>query len=145
LRPPCWSTPKENRAYFFYFLPLLALYSVSYLVFHPGIMTTDTLIQLGQIRSGQYNDWHPLLHTYYLRLLSAQPFGIPLAAWIQACLFAAALAASLTALEGPRPSPIARSVALLLLLLQPLHAVYAVTLWKDISFSLAVVALVQMA
>ncbi|MBN8218815.1 MAG: hypothetical protein J0L75_19400 [Spirochaetes bacterium] len=107
-------------------------------------MTTDTLIQLGQIRSGQYNDWHPLLHTYYLKALSAQPFGIQLAAWIQAGLFAAVVSACLTALEGLRPPPAARAVAILLFLLQPLHAIYAVTLWKDIPFSLAVLVLVAL-
>ena len=33
-------------------------------------MTCDSTIQWAQIHSNQYNDWHPVVHTWFLKLIT---------------------------------------------------------------------------
>lgn len=48
---------------------LLCLFVVQIYAFHWGVITPDTVFQLGQALSGQYDDWHPPATTWLWRQL----------------------------------------------------------------------------
>ena len=45
-----------------YVLPF-AVFNLYFFAFYPGGFPADPLSQMGQAISGQYNDWHPVIHT----------------------------------------------------------------------------------
>ncbi|RKH39170.1 hypothetical protein D7X12_24245, partial [Corallococcus sicarius] len=74
-----------------YALPPLLAWGAWWLVFFPGIISYDPLVQWEQLQSGQLEDWHPAFHSGWLWLLGG-PFGslAPVGA-VQAVLFAVVL------------------------------------------------------
>lgn len=46
------------------FLLTLAVMLVAQIAFFPGSFGNDNLVQLGQVYSGHYSNWHPVLHTW---------------------------------------------------------------------------------
>ena len=53
-----------------YALPSIVVFSFYLVGFFPGIMTVDSTIQWSQIHSNHYNDWHPVVHTWFLKLIT---------------------------------------------------------------------------
>ena len=50
------SSPLPKYSWLYYTLPMVAVWGVSLLTFWPGMMSTDSNVQWGQILSGQFND-----------------------------------------------------------------------------------------
>jgi len=46
------------------FLLTLGVMLLAQLAFFPGSFGNDNLVQIGQVYSGSYNNWHPVLHTW---------------------------------------------------------------------------------
>ncbi len=46
------------------FLLTLAVMLIAQVAFFPGSFGNDNLVQLGQVSSGRYSNWHPVLHTW---------------------------------------------------------------------------------
>ena len=61
--------PKKG-SWLLYSLPMIALWVFSLLIFFPGIMSLDPIIQWQQVLHGQYADQHPLLYTLLIALVS---------------------------------------------------------------------------
>jgi hypothetical protein len=64
--------PVKRRKGFWplYALPMIAVWSIYFLTFFPGIMTPDSIRQWGQVISGQFNDALPVTHTLLVILLT---------------------------------------------------------------------------
>lgn len=77
------------------------VFLISFLIFFlaqvthwPGAFSSDSIVQYEQVLKGQYNNWHPVMHTWLffwipLKLFHGQPYGIIL---MQIIGFCAALA-----------------------------------------------------
>jgi hypothetical protein len=135
-RPPTW---REALAYS---LPLALTSVASLIVFYPGMMTSDSLDQWRQAGQMSFNDAHPLLYGLFMvgmRLLWDSPAAV---AGVQMLLFATAsgwLVATIRhAVEAPRRTAWASAW---LIALFPLLPLTAITLWKDVPYATAVIAL----
>lgn len=135
-RPPTW---REALAYS---LPLVLTSAASLIMFYPGMMTSDSLDQWRQASQMSFNDAHPLLYGLLMvgmRLLWDSPAAV---AGVQMLLFAAAsgwlVATVRRAVEAPRT--VAWASAWLIALF-PLLPLTAITLWKDVPYATAVIAL----
>ncbi len=103
-----------------------------WIVFQPGLMTSDSMEQLRQASSGEFTDWHPPLLALLLRILL--PIGgVGAYTFLQSQMIAFGLLAfilySLPRKNG-LPYRIAALLTILLLMIPPLPY-YLVTVWKD--------------
>ncbi len=135
----CYSSRKRTLLY--YGLPLL-VFLCYYLSYYPGAFSFDSVRQLEQAVTNQYNDWHPVLQTLFA-------FKLPLflsRGWVgsivmfQILLFSAALGYCFTVLDclaGMKYT----IACMLFILLNPLTGNIAMFPWKDVSFAIGAVLL----
>jgi hypothetical protein len=111
------------------------------LAFWPALMTSDSLDQWGQAIWGPIINHHPAFHTLLLRGVTrvwASPAAVALVQMAAMSLAAAGLLSELGAWGVPRP---VRWALALVFALSPVNGVMVVTLWKDIAYTIVVLAL----
>lgn len=59
---PAEETGSRKWALVFFAVPFVC-FIAKYLIFYPGGFTTDSFAQYEQALTGQYNNWHPVIHT----------------------------------------------------------------------------------
>ena len=108
-----------------------------YLSFYPGGYSPDSLEQLEQAVTNQYNDWHPVLHTLIAfkipLLLTGGWLGAP--ALFQIVFFSICLA-WLCETMAQYSSVKTGAVALAWILLNPVTGNLSLFLWKDVTFAI---------
>lgn len=114
---------------------------------YPGIMTPDSLVQFEQVLGViPYSNHHPWVHTMLIKLLYTIGYrltGSMLVALsfytvFQMCILAWSVSYFMNTLKQYRIKPGICFLFTLFYALVPYHAVYSVTLWKDIPFAAAV-------
>ena len=124
-----------------YALPALLVWGLSLLVFWPGMLSNDSLGQWGQALSGQMGDWHPIFHTFLLSLLMKIWYSPALPALLQILALALVFARGLGLLQVyGAPRWILWPVTLLFAVF-PFNPLFSITLWKDIPYAIALLAL----
>ncbi len=106
-------------------------------IFSPGILSYDSYNQLTQIKNCSFDNWHPFFHTFIEMILLKfwnNPSIIGLfqiitfsLIWTGACHY--------TRKEDSKKTIIIQIVATILIVLNPINFLYAITLWKDILYS----------
>lgn len=111
-------------------------------LYHPALMTSDSLDQWRQAMTGHFNDAHPLLYGFFFKAIISLGGGAAAAALTQLGFFAASagwlIAVTRRATGAPSWTGAAGAT---LLALYPMTTLTAVTLWKDVPYTAAVVAL----
>ncbi len=132
-------TTKRNKIIWFtvFFVISAAVFGFYYAAEYPGAFSADSITQYAQAMTGEYNNWHPVLHT----LLG---FKLPLTltgGWagsvvlFQLILFT--FAAAYAAYTILRHSNIPYAVlSLAFILFSPVTAAVSVYPWKDIPFAI---------
>lgn len=114
---------------------------------YPGIMTPDSINQFEQVLGViPYSNHHPWMHTLLIKLLYDTGFAITgsmLAAlscytFFQMCVLASSVSYFINTLKQFRIKPFICFLVTLFYALVPYHAVFSVTIWKDILFAAAV-------
>ena len=129
--------PEHRYYWLLYTLPMIAVWTFFLLIFFPGAMSVDSVVQWGQALTGQYTDHHPAFHTLAIWLLSRlweSPAVVALAQIIGLSL-GAAWGIKLLESHG-----LSRRLAWILSLAFALsypNASMTVTLWKDIPYGVA--------
>lgn len=120
---------------FFSFLVFLSIY-------HPGILSYDSYEQLKQIHTSTFNSWHPFFHTF-IEMICLKIYDSP----ISVCLLQIFVFSSLWTMicKYNRSNEkkifdkqyVLQLVITLLIVINPINDIYAITLWKDILYSYA--------
>ena len=114
---------------------------------YPGIMTPDSINQLEQVLGViPYSNHHPLVHTlviklfYHIGLLFTSNMVVAFSfyTFFQMCFMAFAVSYFIKTTELFHIRPLIRFILTLFYALVPYHAVFSVTVWKDIMFAGAV-------
>ncbi len=114
---------------------------------YPGIMTPDSLVQFEQVLGViPYSNHHPWVHTMLIKLLytigykltGSMLIALSFYTLFQMCLLAWSVSYFINTLKLYRLKPGICFLFTLFYALIPYHAVYSVTLWKDIPFAAAV-------
>ncbi|MDE5910459.1 MAG: hypothetical protein K2H52_17285 [Lachnospiraceae bacterium] len=114
---------------------------------YPGIMTPDSLNQFEQVLGViPYSNHHPFIHTLLIKLfytIGLKITGSMLVAlsfytFFQMCMLSLSISYFIGTLRQYRVRPVICFVITLFYALVPYHAVYSVTIWKDILFAAAV-------
>lgn len=132
---------------FYCFLGILLCWLPYFLYQYPGIMTPDSINQLEQVLNlTAYSNHHPFVHTMIFKLFyhigffltSNMVIAVSFYTFFQMCFLAYSICYFLKTLETFR---IRQEILILITLfyaLVPYHAVFSVTLWKDIPFAAVV-------
>ena len=127
--------PRKKYSWLLYTLPMIVVWGVTLLAFFPGMMSTDSNDQWGQILYGQLNDTHPVFHTLSMWLVTRIWFS-PAAVVIAQILFLSlSVAWGIRLLEEHGLPPWAAWLLAAIFALAPLNANMVVVLWKDIPYS----------
>jgi len=137
---PLRSTQPSRQPRFYwllYALPMIAVWSVFLLIFFPGAMSVDSVIQWGQALTGHYTDHHPAFHTLSIWLLSRLWESPAIVALSQILGLSLAAAWGIKVLENHGLSRRLALLASLLFAVSYPNASMAITLWKDIPYAAA--------
>ena len=134
------------------FLIPVIIFSFYLYVYNPGLMTFDSFNQVHQIASGRYTNWHPFFHTF-IEMLLYKIYSSPISVgifqiltfsiiWMVICKYFRNNDENinLADIKSDREF-IIQSIITLIICLIPINAIYAITLWKDVLFSYAILFL----
>ncbi|CAH1193337.1 hypothetical protein PAECIP111893_00437 [Paenibacillus plantiphilus] len=128
--------------FFIYSGTILIIYIVYLIIYYPANMSADSINQYMQIQTGQFTDWHPILHTLLLWGIYKINSSPALVSICQILLMSSILGGAIYQL---RKLGVHKSITYILLLfyaLNPVNGVMSVTLWKDIPFAVLSLLLV---
>lgn len=134
---------RSHTALCSFFLCLLCWFPY-FLYQYPGIMTPDSINQFEQVLGLiPYSNHHPLAHTmliklfYHIGLLFTNSKVIALSFYtvFQMCFMAFSVSFFIETLKQYHIRPLISFLITLFYALVPYHAVFSVTLWKDILFA----------
>lgn len=129
------------------FLLCLFCWLPYFLYQYPGIMTPDSVNQFEQVlHLIPYSNHHPWMHTlligfFYnigLKLTGSMLVALSFYTFFQMCFLAGSVCYFINTLKGFRVKPVVCFFIALFYALVPYHAVFSVTIWKDIPFAAAV-------
>ncbi len=110
---------------------------ILYLVgFFPGMMTQDSIDQWAQIVTFKFNDWHPVMHTLFIYLCTViwnSPASMVI---VQIAVFVSVYLSGIYSLRKFGVGIPTLFIAMILFTLYPTNGFMAVTLWKDILYSI---------
>lgn len=151
--PQTASGPKTRLTCFYHkhtglcaFLLCLVCWLPYYLYQYPGVMTPDSLNQFEQVLGLiPYSNHHPWMHTLLIKLIYTIGFrltgsmliALSLYTLFQMCVLAGSVWYFISTLRLFRVKPKICLLITLFYALIPYHAVFSVTIWKDILFAAA--------
>lgn len=133
--------PVSRWAWLYYALPMIAVWSIWLLAFWPGLMSPDSIVQWAQMVSGNYNDWHPVFHTLTNWLITRLWFSPAAVALAQIFALSIVVGIGLMRLQAFGLSRKFCWAIAFLFALSPANGVLSITLWKDIPYAIAMLAL----
>ena len=128
----------------FSFLLCLICWLPYFLYQYPGIMTPDSINQFEQVLGEiPYSNHHPLAHTMVIKLFynigllftDNRVIAISFYTFFQMCFMAFSVSYLINTLKAFRFRPLVLFIITLFYALVPYHAVFSVTIWKDIMFA----------
>lgn len=139
------------RVFFCVFGSLSAIYLIYlFFVVYPGNVTSDSIWQISMIQRNDYTNHHPYWHTTAIRLcleLGNSLFGNLNAgaatySFFQSLLMAATVGYAVVTLYQYRLPKFWVLITYACFAVLPHHITYSATVWKDVPFGIAVLALV---
>lgn len=128
---------RRGPSAFLYALPCVAVWAAYLLVFFPGLMSMDSLVQWQQMQTMHLSDSHPVFHTllnWTLTRLWESPAAIALAQIFALSLVFGAAMAQLERLGVPVWVRVLLTAFVCLL---PTNGMMVLNLWKDVPYSIS--------
>jgi hypothetical protein len=124
-----------------YALPCIAIWTLYWIAFWPGLMSIDSIVQWEQVLKTSFSNNYPAFHTLTNWLITRIWFSP--AAISAAQIFALATVFSLTIyeLELWGISPRVRALITAVFAMSPVNGMMVISLWKDVPYSCAMLAL----
>lgn len=134
-------TGESAWAWLGYGLPSIVVSTVFLLTFWPGLMSADSLDQWRQILTREFNDWHPAFHTLTNWLITRAWESPAAVAGVQIVVLGALVGLGIVRMRRLGAGASVAATVSLLAALSPANATMAITLWKDVAYSLALFGL----
>ncbi len=135
------AAPARRWAWLRYTLPMLLIWGITLLTFWPALLSKDSFDQWRQVQTLQFENGHPLLHTLFLWLISRVWDSFSMVALVQILALALVVAWGLSELRRYGLPGWAAWSGAALFALSPVNATLTISIWKDIPYSIAVLAL----
>jgi len=131
----------KKLKWLYYSIPIFLVISVYWLAFFPAIMSFDSVSQWNQILSGKFNNYNPAFHTIFMWLLTRIWLSPAIITLFQIIFFSITSGWGFSILETDlRIPPKIRWPLYTLYIFSPVNGLWVVTLWKDIPYSVAILA-----
>ena len=119
-------------------IDLIYLFGCAY----PGVLTTDSLQQIGQALSNKYTNHHPLIHTLFIKLclmigqglFHSVTVGVAVYSVLQILFLAYCFSYAVKVLAELNAKWYAVLLCAMWFVLMPFNIIYSVTMWKDVMF-----------
>lgn len=141
-----WNLFKPTlKNFFIYWVIIFALYIPYFLTYYPGNITSDALSQITQsIGIGVLSNHHPLFHTFVIGifanlggLFENYNIGIAMYSIVQMLALSGIFAYTVYYMAKKEVPLSLRVITLIFYALYPVHALYSITMWKDIPFAIS--------
>ncbi|QSB49444.1 DUF6020 family protein [Parageobacillus toebii] len=135
IKPNRPNPDKKWGLIFVYALPSLIVWPFYLIAFFPGAMTADSIFQWEQAHTGKFNDWHPVMYTFFIMMVTAiwdSPAAIGIA---QIIIISIVIGYCLFELEKAGAPKWAVWTVSILFAVSPVNGIYSITVWKDILYS----------
>ncbi len=120
--------------------PMLLVWTFVLLILWPGILTNDSLTIWSMAKTGQIDDWQSAFYTFVLSLLIKILPSPAFVLFLQILSFSLVVAWGLFTLEKIGVPGLILWVASVVMAVFPPTILYVVTLWKDIPYSVVMLA-----
>ena len=118
-----------------YAAPSILVWLLYFTAFYPAGMTPDSLAQWDQAHTGQFNDWHPLIYTWFIMLLTSFWDSPAIVSLAQIVIMALIFGYSAYRFEAMGVNKIVIWIMAVLFALSPINGIYSITIWKDVLYS----------
>ncbi|MFQ3545400.1 DUF6020 family protein [Halobacillus rhizosphaerae] len=118
-----------------YAIPCIAVWLLYLAGFYPGNMSPDSLSHWRQIHTHEFSNWHPVIYTWFMMLLTSVWESPAVVALAQIVILAVIFGYGMFSLER---SGLPRKwiwLITILFALSPINGIYSVILWKDVLFN----------
>jgi hypothetical protein len=133
-----WRSPLPTRlSWLGYALPICVVFGFHLLAFWPASMSPDSLDQWDQIVTFDFKDWHPTFHSLTLWLVTRIWESPSMAGIFQIVLLASSFGWALARLQVYGVPRTILFCSGLFFALTPVNGLMAITIWKDIPYSAA--------
>ncbi|WP_394218166.1 DUF6020 family protein [Halobacillus trueperi] len=129
------STKVPKRRIIFYALIPIVCWSFYLVAYFPGTMTPDSLSHWEQIHTLDFSNWHPVVYTWYIMLLTTIWKSPAIIAFSQIVLLALFGGYAAYSIEKNGVSQRWIWVGIILFALYPLNGIFPIAIWKDILYS----------
>ena len=119
------------------FLIPIIIFGIYLAIFFPGVLTWDSYNQLSQIKSGIYFNNHPFIHTL-IEICCLKIWNSPAAIGIFQIITFSSIWTAICKYNrkvDSRKNIIFQIIFTIIITLNPINGVHAITLWKDVLYS----------
>lgn len=130
---------KKNSKGFWlkYAIPMIFTFSLMLMIYYPGIMSGDSLVQWTQAHNFQLTDQHPAFHTLLIWLIT-NVWDSPAAIVISQILFFSLVVSwGIGNLQKKGMPPVIGWLISILFAVSPVNWLTVITIWKDIPYSVS--------
>jgi hypothetical protein len=120
-----------------YAVGLLTVWIIYWLAFFPGVIMQDALDQWGQIVTGQYDNWHPVFHTWSLWLITYPWHSFGAVSLVQVLLTGLLMGQFLAMIRRLGAPGWMVWGGVFWLAVSPVFGWNVIAVWKDTAFSIA--------
>jgi hypothetical protein len=131
-----------KKIYLLSWMIILLSWIPVFLAYYPGILANDSYIQIGQIVNGEYNNHHPLIHTFLIEFflkvgefLGDLNLGIGFYTLFQMLCLSATMAMGIALLEKKGIKRIWLWILVIYCALCPINSYLAISMTKDVFFT----------
>ena len=139
---------KERRyakyAWLLYALPMILVWTTSLLIFWPGIMSNDSMVQWLQGFRWAFSDWQSAFHALLLAFLMRIWYSPAIVAILQILTLSVSVAWGLKAFRDGGVHPAVLWMISIAFALFPPNMILSITIWKDIPYAISLLLLTVM-
>ena len=120
-----------------YMLPILIASFAMFIAFYPAAMTPDSMAQWEQAKTQEFTNWHPVMFTWTIMLLTSIWDSPAIIALFQMTLLALTIGYMGYLMKRFSIHPAIIWFVLLISAIIPINAILSITIWKDVTYSIS--------
>lgn len=122
---------------FLYMLPMLGASMIMFIAFYPAAMTPDSMAQWEQAKTQEFTNWHPVMFTWTIMLLTKIWDSPGIVALFQVFLLALTMGYMGYLMKRFRVNPFIIWAILIGAAILPITSILSITIWKDVTYSIS--------
>lgn len=131
----------SSVSWLWYVSPCYLIWTIYLLAFWPGSMSPDSLSQWEDAMTGHFRDWHPAFYSMNIWLITRLWCSPSAVAFTQILMLGLTAGWGLVIMQRLGVSKNLLLIVCLFFALSPVNGLMVITIWKDVAYSIAVLAM----